>query len=102
MASPTGPRLAGRYGLGLLSVGATHGGGLRCARAHWGVAEERARLRQTVDRTEWRLVGLVHAAETHEQAYRDVEHGIEQWFRYFEAVAAFPQMGTRTSTTSTR
>jgi limonene 1,2-monooxygenase len=25
-------------------------------------------------------------------AYRDVEHGIEQWFRYFQKVAAFPQM----------
>jgi limonene 1,2-monooxygenase len=27
-----------------------------------------------------------------EQAYRDVEYGIEQWFDYFQAVAAFPQM----------
>ena len=27
-----------------------------------------------------------------EQAYRDVEYGIEQWFNYFQAVAAFPQM----------
>ncbi|MGZ6675332.1 MAG: LLM class flavin-dependent oxidoreductase, partial [Solirubrobacteraceae bacterium] len=24
--------------------------------------------------------------------YRDVEYGIEQWFRYFQKVAAFPQM----------
>ena len=48
---------------------------------------------QTVDREKWRLVGLVHAADTKEQAYKDVEHGIEQWFRYFEGVAAFPQMG---------
>ena len=46
-----------------------------------------------MDRKDWRLVGLVHAAETREQAYKDVEHGIEQWFRYFEGVAAFPQMG---------
>ena len=34
----------------------------------------------------------MHIAETREQAYRDVEHGIEQWFDYFQAVAAFPQM----------
>src|SRR5207237_7934784 len=27
-----------------------------------------------------------------EQAYRDVEFGIEAWFRYFQQVAAFPQM----------
>jgi limonene 1,2-monooxygenase len=34
----------------------------------------------------------MHIAETREQAYKDVEHGIEQWFRYFQKVAAFPQM----------
>jgi limonene 1,2-monooxygenase len=34
-------------------------------------------------RAKWRLVGLMHVAETREQAYKDVEHGIEQWFRYF-------------------
>ena len=56
--------------------------------------EERAQAYgQTVDREEWRLVGLVHIAETREQAYKEVEYGIEQWFRYFERVAAFPQMG---------
>ena len=34
----------------------------------------------------------MHVSETREQAYRDVEFGIEQWFRYFQTVAAFPQM----------
>jgi limonene 1,2-monooxygenase len=47
---------------------------------------------KTVDRSAWRLVGLMHIAETREQAYRDVEHGIESWFRYFQKTAAFPQM----------
>ena len=37
-------------------------------------------------------MGLCHIAETKEQAYRDVEYGIEHWFRYFQQVAAFPQM----------
>jgi limonene 1,2-monooxygenase len=35
---------------------------------------------------------LVHCAETVDQAYRDVEFGIEQWFDYLQSVAAFPQM----------
>ena len=35
---------------------------------------------------------MVHCAETKEQAARDVEYGIEQWFDYFQEVAAFPQM----------
>ena len=94
VASPTGPRLAGRHGLGLLSIGATlTKEGFDALAHHWNVMEERAAtFGTTVDRSTWRLVGLMHVAETREQAYKDVEHGIEQWFRYFQKVAAFPQM----------
>jgi limonene 1,2-monooxygenase len=94
VASPTGARLAGRYGVGLLSIGATlTQEGFDALAHHWGIMEERAStFGATVDREAWRLVGLVHVAETREQAYRDVEYGIEQWFRYFQKVAAFPQM----------
>ena len=94
VASPTGPRLAGRHGVGLLSIGATlSADGFDALTHHWGVMEERAAAHNTtVDREKWRLVGLMHIAETREQAYRDVEYGIEQWFRYFQKVAAFPQM----------
>ena len=94
VASPTGPRLAGRYGLGLLSIGATMTeAGFDALAHHWSVMEERAAaFGSTVDRDKWRLVGLMHIAETREQAYKDVEYGIEQWFRYFQKVAAFPQL----------
>src|SRR5205085_355126 len=82
VASPTGPRLAGRYGLGLLSIGATlTEAGFDALAHHWNVMEERAQTFGTqVDRAQWRLVGLVHVAQTRERAYRDVEYGIEQWF----------------------
>lgn len=93
MASPAGPRLAGRHGIGLLSVGATTAAGFDALALHWDVMEAEARAHgRTVDRSKWRLVGLVHAAETQEQARRDVEYGIAQWFHYFQAVAAFPQL----------
>lgn len=94
VASPTGPRLAGRHGVGLLSIGATlSADGFDALAHHWNVMEERAAtFGTTVDREKWRLVGPMHIAETREQAYRDVEHGIEQWFNYFKKVAAFPQM----------
>jgi limonene 1,2-monooxygenase len=94
VASPTGPRLAGRHGVGLLSIGATMTeAGFDALAHHWNVMEERAQTFGTqVDRQKWRLVGVMHVAETREQAYRDVEFGIEQWFRYFQKVAAFPQM----------
>ncbi|MPY96343.1 MAG: LLM class flavin-dependent oxidoreductase [Acidimicrobiia bacterium] len=93
VASPAGPRLAGRYGLGLLSVGATLAAGFDALALHWEVMEERAaHYGATVDRDAWRLVGLMHIAESREQAYRDVAHGIESWFDYFQRTAAFPQM----------
>jgi limonene 1,2-monooxygenase len=93
VASPTGPKLAGRYGVGLLSIGATTAAGFDALALHWDVMEQQAAHYGTrVDRRKWRLVGLVHCAETIDQAYRDVEYGIEQWFDYFQAVAAFPQM----------
>jgi limonene 1,2-monooxygenase len=93
VASPTGPRLAGRHGIGMLSIGATTAAGFDALALHWGVLEEQAKRHgKSVDRSKWRLVGLVHCAETMEQAYRDVEYGIEHWFKYFQGVAAFPQM----------
>lgn len=93
VASPSGPRVAGKHGVGLLSVGATQAAGFDALALHWDVMQERARtFGTTVDRSQWRLVGLVHVAATKEQAYKDVEFGIEQWFKYFQTVAAFPQM----------
>src|SRR3954453_19987580 len=74
VASPSGPRLAGRYGHGLLSIGATTAAGFDVLGLHWEVMEERAaHYGVTVDRNAWRLVGIMHVAETREQAYRDVE-----------------------------
>ena len=93
VASPIGPQTAGKHGIGLLSVGATQAVGFDLLAMHWDVVEERARKFGTsVDRDKWRLVGLMHIAETREQAYREVEYGIEQWFHYFQSVAAFPQL----------
>jgi limonene 1,2-monooxygenase len=93
VASPTGAKLAGRHGIGMLSIGATLAAGFDALALHWSVLQEEARVHgKTVDRSKWRLVGPMHIAETREQAYRDVEYGIEHWFKYFQGVAAFPQM----------
>jgi limonene 1,2-monooxygenase len=95
VASPTGPRLAGQFGTGLLSIGATlTQDGFDALAHHWSVVQERAQHygQPEPDRDTWRLVGLMHIAETKEQAYREVEYGIEHWFNYFKKVAAFPQM----------
>ncbi len=94
VASPTGARLAGKHGIGLLSIGATLiVEGFDALAFHWGIAEERAAaFGTTVDRRNWSLVCPMHIAETEEQARADVRFGIAPWFRYFQKVAAFPQM----------
>lgn len=94
VASPTGARLAGKHGIGLLSVGATLSeAGFDALAHHWSIAEERAAaFGTTVDRSNWSLVGPFHVAETDAQARAEVRYGIESWFNYFQKVAAFPQM----------
>ena len=94
VASPTGARLAGKHGIGLLSIGATLTiEGFNALSYHWDIVEERAAAFGTqVDRKNWSLVCPMHIAETDKQARDDVKFGIESWFRYFQKVAAFPQM----------
>ncbi|MFT4044924.1 MAG: LLM class flavin-dependent oxidoreductase [Gordonia sp. (in: high G+C Gram-positive bacteria)] len=96
VASPSGARLAGKHGIGLLSIAATlTADGFSALQHHWGILQEYAAQsgrEADVDRSAWRLVGPFHLAETKEQAYADVEHGIEYWFNYLQHVAAFPQM----------
>jgi limonene 1,2-monooxygenase len=95
--SPSGPRAAGRFGCGLLSIGATSRGGFDVLGSHWTVMEERAaEFGTTVDRRKWRLVGPVHIADTKEQAYENVAYGLPQWADYFQRVAALP-LGPDTS-----
>ncbi len=89
--SPSGPRAAGRFGLSLLSIGATTAGGFDVLGSHWQVMEERAaEFATTVDREKWRLVGPMHLADTEEQARKDVAFGLAKWVDYFERVAALP------------
>jgi limonene 1,2-monooxygenase len=92
--SPAGPRAAGRFGLGLLSVGATTEIGFDVLAAHWDVMEQRAaEFGQRADRARWRLVGPMHLADTKEQARRDVEFGIVEFGRYFRHVLPTSPVG---------
>lgn len=97
MVSPTGPRLAGTHGIGMLSIGATlTSAGFDALALHWDVLQERAAAHgQPVDRSNWRLVSVFHLAETEEQAKEEVAYGIEHWFKYFSEVAAFPQQAVQ-------
>jgi limonene 1,2-monooxygenase len=91
MISPSGPRSAGRFGVGMLSIGATQRAGFDMLGHHWSVLEERCeQFGHTPDRQAWRLVTHLHLAETKEQAYADVAFGIDDYFEYFRKVAALP------------
>jgi limonene 1,2-monooxygenase len=85
--SPTGPRGAGKHGIGMLSVAATAKQGMDLLAQHWNTWEEVAAEHGNVaDRSKWRLVGPMHIAETREQAERDVEYGIVQFSKYFKHI----------------
>ena len=89
--SPAGARAAGKHGLGLLSIGATSTGGFNALAANWKICEDRAAdFGRSVQRSQWRLVGPMHVAETREKAIEDVRFGLEQWLYYFREVAALP------------
>jgi len=89
--SPTGAIAAGKYGLSMLSIGATSAGGFNALAKNWEIAEETAREHgNTMNRDNWRLVGPVHIAETREKARENVRYGLEKWLNYMTTVAALP------------
>lgn len=89
--SPAGARAAGKYGLGLLSIGATSTGAFNALAANWKICEHKAKEQgQHVSRDAWRLVAPMHIAETREQAKEDVKFGLEKWLHYFTEVGALP------------
>ena len=91
IASPSGPRLAGKYGVGLLSVGATIRESFDLLHLHWDVMEERAGEFGTLaDRGQWRLVGPMHLAESKEQAIREVRYGLDAFCDYTQHTIAAP------------
>jgi len=91
IASPSGPRLAGRYGVGLLSVGATISEGFDVLNLHWDVMQERAAEFGTVaDRSKWRLVGPMHLADTKRQAIEEVRSGLDAFCHYTQKTIAAP------------
>lgn len=89
--SPAGPRTAGHYGVGVLSLGATSMGGFAVLGDHWKIWNDQAqKFGHHVDRSTWRLVGPMHVAPTRKQAFEEVEYGIHDWIDYFRNVVALP------------
>jgi limonene 1,2-monooxygenase len=89
--SPAGARLAGKHGVGLLSISATTEKGFEALATTWDAwSTVAAQHGKRVDRANWRLVGPVHIAQTREQARRNMQFGLQPWVRYFNRVGALP------------
>ena len=78
--SPSGMQLAGKYGIGVLSIASTSVEGLQALPTQWGFAEEAAADHgTTVDRRDWRVLMSWHIAESKDQARRESVRGLHQW-----------------------
>jgi len=89
--SPTGALAAGRHGTGMLSIGGTSDAALEAHSRNWVTCEETAaEAGQTVSRDNWRMVTLMHVAETRQKARDNVAFGLKRWTQYFSDVATFP------------
>jgi limonene 1,2-monooxygenase len=90
--SPSGMVMAGKYGLGVLSISNPRGEGVTL-NDFWAIAENTAAEHgKSVNRDEWRLVLHVHLAETREQALDQVRSRAgTYWREYFEGTMGFPR-----------
>jgi limonene 1,2-monooxygenase len=102
MISPSGPRLAGTYGVSLLSLSMQIiEGGFAAIGQAWGVVEEQAAKvgNPPPDRDNWRVLGAMHIAETKDEAISDCTHGLEDFSKYF-GTAGFVPLGYEVEATS--
>jgi limonene 1,2-monooxygenase len=75
--SPSGMTLAGKHGIGIISIGSLSDEGLNALPTQWSFAEA-ASLKhgRTVDRANWRVLLSWHIAETREKARAEARDGL--------------------------
>ena len=78
--SPAGRQVAGKYGMGMLSIGVYLPGGRSNLEGQWVEVEEAAERHGTVvDRNKWRMVIPMYIAETRERAFAECREGWRAW-----------------------
>jgi limonene 1,2-monooxygenase len=78
--SPSGMKIAGKYGIGVLSIASNSSEGLAALPTQWGYAEAAAaESGATVSRDNWRVMSSFHLAETREQARAEAVDGLQRW-----------------------
>ena len=86
--SPSGSKLAGKYGVGLLSIAATDPMGFEMLSGHFQVWTEQAAEHghQPPRRDTWRMMGPMHIADTYEQAKENARYGLQWVFDYLSHI----------------
>ena len=75
--SPSGMTLAGKHGIGVISIGSMSEEGLTALPTQWGFAEDSAKKHgKTVNRKDWRVLLSWHIAETREKAREEAGKGL--------------------------
>jgi limonene 1,2-monooxygenase len=83
--TPSGPLLAGRYGIGLLQLSGLTPESMAVLPKHWETVEKTAAEHGTTVQPEaWRVVGIMHIAETRDRAIEDVRFGLDPYFDYIQ------------------
>ncbi len=87
--TPSGGKLAGKHGFGMLCVAATQASGYDALAINWEIANKvAAENGRAMDPERLRLVGPVHIAETREQAFANCKYGFDKWRDYFSGISA--------------
>ena len=75
--SPSGMTLAGKHGIGVISIGSLSQEGLNALATQWSFAETAAKKHgRSVDRKDWRVLLSWHIAETREKALAEARDGL--------------------------
>jgi limonene 1,2-monooxygenase len=78
--SPSGMKLAGKYGLGVISVASYSEEGLAALPTQWGWAETYAQeFGNEVSRDNWRVMMPFHLAEDRQTAFEEIYDGLLHW-----------------------
>jgi limonene 1,2-monooxygenase len=67
-------------------------GGYAALETTWDVVKEQAAKsgRDAPDRKDWRVLGIIHLADTHDQAIDDCTYGLQDFANYFGAAGFVP------------
>lgn len=85
--SPSGSKLAGRYGTGLITIAATEPAAFEVLDYNAKVWQEESELHGHVaDRDTWRLMGPMHIAETFEKAKENCRYGLQWVWQYLRHI----------------